>query len=133
MFNRALSSGEVSLIFDSTDTDGDGYSDPIDNCPTVPNPDQADLDGDGLGDACDVAAGPRLPGPHHRGRHHGRGRRHGHLHRARGGRLRQLGERRGESGLGQPLPLRHDHGTLTAAEGQALIDAAESIQTNLGC
>jgi len=37
-----------------TDTDGDGVPDSIDNCPTVPNPDQHDHDGDGRGDVCDV-------------------------------------------------------------------------------
>ena len=37
------------------DQDGDGVSDPIDNCPTVPNQDQEDVAGDGYGDAC-VAA-----------------------------------------------------------------------------
>lgn len=36
-----------------TDADGDGVPDQFDNCPTTPNPDQADLDGDGLGNACD--------------------------------------------------------------------------------
>ena len=36
------------------DTDGDEIPDVSDNCPTVPNPDQADADGDGAGDACDA-------------------------------------------------------------------------------
>ena len=36
------------------DLDGDGIPDGIDNCPTVPNPDQHDKDGDGRGDACDL-------------------------------------------------------------------------------
>ena len=35
------------------DADDDGIPDSLDNCPTVPNPDQADQDGDGLGDVCD--------------------------------------------------------------------------------
>jgi hypothetical protein len=35
------------------DTDGDGVPDADDNCPSVPNPDQADSDGDGVGDACE--------------------------------------------------------------------------------
>jgi PKD domain/Thrombospondin type 3 repeat len=37
-----------------TDTDGDGVPDASDNCPAVPNPDQADADTDGLGNACDA-------------------------------------------------------------------------------
>jgi hypothetical protein len=35
------------------DADGDSIADCVDNCPTVPNPDQAECDGDGMGDACD--------------------------------------------------------------------------------
>lgn len=37
----------------TTDDDGDGVLDAVDNCPGVPNGGQRDLDGDGLGDACD--------------------------------------------------------------------------------
>lgn len=40
------------------DSDGDGVADDVDNCPSVPNPDQADSDGDGTGDACEVSLPP---------------------------------------------------------------------------
>jgi hypothetical protein len=36
----------------AVDSDGDGILDVNDNCPTVPNPSQADVNGDGVGDAC---------------------------------------------------------------------------------
>ncbi len=35
------------------DADADGIPDGIDNCPTTPNPGQANGDGDAAGDACD--------------------------------------------------------------------------------
>jgi hypothetical protein len=36
------------------DTDGDGVGDTCDNCPSVPNPSQADSNSNGQGDACDA-------------------------------------------------------------------------------
>ena len=37
------------------DSDGDGITDIVDNCPVTFNPDQRDFDGDGIGDPCDPA------------------------------------------------------------------------------
>ena len=41
----------------NTDADSDGVMDCVDNCPTVPNPGQADCDHDGKGDACAISEG----------------------------------------------------------------------------
>ncbi len=48
-------SGHVSshASVSTVDTDGDGIADPVDNCPTVANANQANADGDTRGDACD--------------------------------------------------------------------------------
>jgi hypothetical protein len=42
------------------DSDGDGWKDAEDDCPTVPNATQIDSDGDGTGDLCDTC--PLIPG-----------------------------------------------------------------------
>ena len=41
----------------STDSDGDGVPDALDNCPNTCNPSQLDVDGDGTGDVCDTTPG----------------------------------------------------------------------------
>ncbi|HEV7735161.1 MAG TPA: hypothetical protein VGR62_23525 [Candidatus Binatia bacterium] len=46
----------VVVALSAADTDGDGVSDDLDDCPITPDPLQSDLDGDGVGDACDLAS-----------------------------------------------------------------------------
>ena len=50
--NIGASSAPDIVVITIPDADGDGVSDSIDNCPTVPNSDQIDANGDGFGDAC---------------------------------------------------------------------------------
>jgi len=55
--SRIYIDGEITEIDSpgpySQDSDGDGVSDDVDNCPCVSNVDQNDSDGDGIGEACD--------------------------------------------------------------------------------
>ncbi len=46
-------SATATLTSQLPDTDGDGVADACDNCPTIPNPDQADGNNNGIGDACE--------------------------------------------------------------------------------
>jgi hypothetical protein len=48
----------VCLGIAEEDFDDDGVSDSVDNCPSVPNPDQADEDGNGVGDVCETCSLP---------------------------------------------------------------------------
>jgi len=53
----AIDDGEFNVnkitIVEPPDADGDRVPDRADNCPLIPNPDQADNDGDDQGDVCD--------------------------------------------------------------------------------
>jgi hypothetical protein len=52
-FAGPVFNGLIAVGAQCPDTDDDTVPDGVDNCLTVPNPDQADGDGDGRGDACD--------------------------------------------------------------------------------
>jgi RHS repeat-associated protein len=49
----APSTPDAQTAVGQPDSDGDGVSDDVDNCPNDPNPEQTDTDSDTQGDACD--------------------------------------------------------------------------------
>ena len=57
-----FNASDGSALAPDDDDDGDGLPDNVDNCPQVPNVDQADTDRDGLGDAC-ASDPPPPPSP----------------------------------------------------------------------
>lgn len=48
----------INVMVNTSDSDGDGIDDTIDNCPLVANPDQVDSDNNGIGDVCDQTCPP---------------------------------------------------------------------------
>lgn len=60
-YGAAASTTHAIVAEAPPDTDGDGIPDLSDNCPAVPNTDQADGDGDGVGNACDDTCGASAP------------------------------------------------------------------------
>jgi hypothetical protein len=56
-------SGIVDMgAYEVGDSDGDGITDGLDNCPFAANPGQEDADSDGVGDACDICVNDENPG-----------------------------------------------------------------------
>ena len=53
----------VTAVTTTSDGDGDGVPDDLDNCADDAEPEQADTDGDGVGDLCDVEPMPCAPAP----------------------------------------------------------------------
>ncbi len=54
MSSHGDSGSATAMIRVTNDRDGDGVANDLDNCPNIPNADQADLDRDGMGNACDL-------------------------------------------------------------------------------
>jgi hypothetical protein len=57
---RELSVEQMFAMARSSDFDGDGFSDAVDNCPATCNRDQKDSDGDGYGDVCTPSYAPSI-------------------------------------------------------------------------
>ena len=49
----AMKENYITVLQAEEDSDGDGVTDALDNCPTIANPEQTDTDNDGIGNACD--------------------------------------------------------------------------------
>ena len=58
VYKQAMTGSQIqaryNLYANPPDSDADGYSDALDNCPDLSNPGQEDLDFNGVGDACET-------------------------------------------------------------------------------